>query len=334
MSAAKSERLLNLVILLLVARNYTTKEQIRALMEPYRESSDEAFDRMFERDKDDLRALGIPLEVGFVDKFFEDEQGYRIKRDAFELPEIDFAADEVAVLGLAARVWRHAGLAAATSRRAGQAQGGRAQLRPRAARPGGTRPRGRGAGLRGDVAGDRAPHPGAASTTPGAGETRAADPAPPALGRGHRPGTLVRRRARHRPRRAADVPAQPDRLERDRRPATPAPTRSRRAPTCAPSPQSLAPRQPDRTAVVLARPGAANGLRRRAEVSATGVTGPDGTLGLGRAAGALRLGDRLRRRAARVRRRGGRRVARRAARRRRDPAGRRRVGRERRGGAR
>ena len=86
MSAAKSERLLNLVILLLVARNYTSKEQIRELMEPYRASSDEAFDRMFERDKDDLRALGIPLETGFVDKFFEDEHGYRIKRDAFELP--------------------------------------------------------------------------------------------------------------------------------------------------------------------------------------------------------------------------------------------------------
>jgi proteasome accessory factor B len=114
-SAVKSERLLNLVILLLVARNYTTKEQIRQLMEPYRGSTDEAFDRMFERDKDDLRALGIPLETGYVDKFFEDEPGYRIKRDAFELPAIDFAPDEVAVVGLAARVWRHAGLAAATS---------------------------------------------------------------------------------------------------------------------------------------------------------------------------------------------------------------------------
>src|SRR6476659_5303859 len=84
-------------------------------MEPYRASSDEAFDRMFERDKDDLRALGIPLEVGSVDKYFDDEVGYRIKRDAFELPAIDFAPDEVAVLGLAARVWGHAGLAAATS---------------------------------------------------------------------------------------------------------------------------------------------------------------------------------------------------------------------------
>lgn len=43
--------------------------------------------------------------------------------------------------------------------------------------------------------------------------------------------------------------------------------------------QSLVPPRPDRTAVVLARPGAANDLRRRATVRATGVTGPDGTLG-------------------------------------------------------
>lgn len=115
MSAAKSERLLNLVILLLVANNYVTKERIRGLMEPYRNAGDEAFEKMFERDKEDLRGLGIPVELGSVDKFFDDEQGYRIKRDAFELPEIDFAPDEVAVLGLAARVWQHAGLASATS---------------------------------------------------------------------------------------------------------------------------------------------------------------------------------------------------------------------------
>ena len=170
-SAAKSERLLNLVILLLVARNYTTKEQIRALMEPYRDSSDEAFDRMFERDKDDLRALGIPLEVGYVDKFFEDEQGYRIKRDAFELPEIDFTADEVAVLGPG-----RPGLAARRTgrghvRRAGQAQGRRAQLRPRAARPGRARAGRRGARLRGDVAGDGAPHARCSFDYTRAGET-------------------------------------------------------------------------------------------------------------------------------------------------------------------
>src|SRR5215208_3407330 len=101
--------------MLLVSRTYVTKDRIREVIEGYDKDNDEAFEKMFERDKEELRALGIPIELGFVDKFFEDEQGYRIKRDAFELPEIDFAADEVAVLGLAARVWRHAGLAAATS---------------------------------------------------------------------------------------------------------------------------------------------------------------------------------------------------------------------------
>jgi proteasome accessory factor B len=114
-TATKSERLLNLVIMLLVSRGYVTKERIREVIEGYQGSEDEAFEKMFERDKAELRALGIPLEIGYVDKFFEDEQGYRIARDDFELPEIDLEPDEVAVLGLAARVWQHAGLAAATS---------------------------------------------------------------------------------------------------------------------------------------------------------------------------------------------------------------------------
>jgi proteasome accessory factor B len=78
-------------------------------------STDEAFEKMFERDKEDLRALGIPIEVGGYDPLFDDEQGYRVARSAFELPEIDLEADEAAVIGLAARVWQQAGLAAATS---------------------------------------------------------------------------------------------------------------------------------------------------------------------------------------------------------------------------
>jgi proteasome accessory factor B len=114
-TAWKSERLLNLVIMLLVSRTYVTKERIRQVIEGYDKSNDEAFEKMFERDKEELRSLGIPVELGHVDKFFEDEQGYRIKRDAFELPEVDLTPDEAAVLGLAARVWQHAGLAAATS---------------------------------------------------------------------------------------------------------------------------------------------------------------------------------------------------------------------------
>jgi proteasome accessory factor B len=115
LAARKSERLLNLLITLLVSRTYVTKERIRSVVEQYREAGDEAFEKMFERDKDELRSLGIPIEVGYLDRAFEDEPGYRIERAAFELPQIDLEPDEAAVIGLAARVWQHAGLASATS---------------------------------------------------------------------------------------------------------------------------------------------------------------------------------------------------------------------------
>ena len=115
MAARKSERLLNLLIALLVSRSYVTKDRIRGVVEQYRDSSDDAFEKMFERDKEELRSLGIPLEVGYVDRAFEDEPGYRVERSAFELPQIDLTPEEAAVVGLAARVWQHAGLASATS---------------------------------------------------------------------------------------------------------------------------------------------------------------------------------------------------------------------------
>jgi proteasome accessory factor B len=115
MTARKSERLLNLLITLLVSRTYVTKERLRSVVQPYREAGDDAFEKMFERDKEELRSLGVPIEVGFVDRAFEDEPGYRIERSALELPDIDLTPEEAAVVGLAARVWQHAGLAAATS---------------------------------------------------------------------------------------------------------------------------------------------------------------------------------------------------------------------------
>jgi proteasome accessory factor B len=115
LAARKSERLVNLLITLLVSRSYVTKERIREVVEQYRGTNDEAFEKMFERDKEELRSLGIPIEVGYVDRAFEDEPGYRVRRSAFELPQIDLEPDEAAVIGLAARVWQHAGLAAATS---------------------------------------------------------------------------------------------------------------------------------------------------------------------------------------------------------------------------
>src|SRR3546814_3048747 len=94
----KSERLLNLLILLLVQRNPVTKQKIRATIPDYQDASDEAFDRMFERDKDELRAIGVPLEIAAIDRFFGDETGYRIRPDEFALPGINLTADEAAVV--------------------------------------------------------------------------------------------------------------------------------------------------------------------------------------------------------------------------------------------
>jgi proteasome accessory factor B len=112
-TSRKSERLLNLLIMLLVQRHYVSKERIRGILYP--DSSREAFEKMFERDKEELRSLGVPIEVGNIDPLFDDEPGYRIKPDEFALPDIRLAADEAAVVGLATRVWEHARLAEATT---------------------------------------------------------------------------------------------------------------------------------------------------------------------------------------------------------------------------
>ena len=110
--AAKTERLLNLVIALLSTRMPLSKQRIRAAVPNYQDTaSDEAFDRMFERDKDELRELGIPLVTEPVDPLFDDETGYRIDRREYDLPEIAFEPDEVAALALAGRTWTQATLA-------------------------------------------------------------------------------------------------------------------------------------------------------------------------------------------------------------------------------
>ena len=113
MSSRKSERLLNLLIMLLVQRHYVSKDRIRSLL--YADSSDEAFEKMFERDKEELRSLGVPIEVGQMDAFFDDEPGYRIRPDELALPDIALEPDEAAVIGLATKVWQHAKLAEATT---------------------------------------------------------------------------------------------------------------------------------------------------------------------------------------------------------------------------
>jgi proteasome accessory factor B len=113
MSRRKTERLLSLVVCLLSSQRYLTATQIRAAVPGYPDSFD-AFKRMFERDKEELRDLGIPLEVG-TNAALDDEVGYRIPRQAYVLPDIRLEPDEAAVLALAARVWQRAELAGAAA---------------------------------------------------------------------------------------------------------------------------------------------------------------------------------------------------------------------------
>jgi proteasome accessory factor B len=116
-SSRRTERLLNLVICLAATRRWLTKEQIRAAVPQYADGDTaEAFDRMFERDKEDLRDLGIPVVTGTDERWFDDEPGYRIDRDDYALPPIELDAQELAVVGLASRVWQQASLAGPAAR--------------------------------------------------------------------------------------------------------------------------------------------------------------------------------------------------------------------------
>ncbi|AIA02617.1 transcriptional regulator [Streptomyces noursei ZPM] len=121
MAIAKAERLMNLALCLLGTRRPLTKHELRSSIEAYRDvfgpgaghgTGDDAFNRMFERDKDDLRELGLVIET--VDGI-DGEVGYLARRDSNRLPPITLDAEESAALGLAAKVWQQARLAGAAS---------------------------------------------------------------------------------------------------------------------------------------------------------------------------------------------------------------------------
>ncbi len=136
---------MNLVLCLLSTRQYLTAERIRATVPGYADApTDDAFFRMFERDKTELRELGVPLETGRASGF-DTADGYRIARQDYELGEIDLEPDEAAAVALAARLWDTPGLAGAAQgavvklRAAGvevdEADGGPVQPRVRAVEP-------------------------------------------------------------------------------------------------------------------------------------------------------------------------------------------------------
>ena len=103
----KNERLVNLTIALLATKRYLTKNEIFRNIEGYEGSAD-AKERMFERDKDDLRKLGIQIEVGGLDPLFDDEAGYRIRPENYALSLRDLTPTQVTLLSLAAQAWQDA----------------------------------------------------------------------------------------------------------------------------------------------------------------------------------------------------------------------------------
>lgn len=105
MPVRKSERLLNLIVMLLETTQPVTAEQIHRTIPGYGQDSWDTFKRMFERDKEELREMGIPVELTPVDAW-DTEQGYRIPKDRYYLPDLHLEPDELAALWLAAGLLR------------------------------------------------------------------------------------------------------------------------------------------------------------------------------------------------------------------------------------
>ncbi|KZE32603.1 helix-turn-helix transcriptional regulator [Microbacterium sp. T32] len=118
MSAASSrpapeERLVNLVVALMATEQGLTKDTILSSVAGYREqyeagASKDALEKMFERDKENLRGLGVPIET-IGDRADPDdlrEARYRVPTAEYALPEdISFSPAEVALLNIAGSVW-------------------------------------------------------------------------------------------------------------------------------------------------------------------------------------------------------------------------------------
>jgi proteasome accessory factor B len=118
------ERLFSLVLALLATEAGLTKNEILSTVQGYRQrykaGGDNAnLERQFERDKDDIRELGVPLETVDTPGDVGNNQTlrYRIPRGAYELPhDITFTSDETTLLNLAAMVWREGSLSGESRR--------------------------------------------------------------------------------------------------------------------------------------------------------------------------------------------------------------------------
>ena len=107
---SKLERLLNLTAALLTTAKPLAATELAERVPGY-PSDKVAFRRAFERDKEVLRDMGIPLDVAPVPGTDPPVDGYRISPDKYALRDPGLAPDEVAALPLATVAVRVDGLA-------------------------------------------------------------------------------------------------------------------------------------------------------------------------------------------------------------------------------
>jgi proteasome accessory factor B len=118
------ERLFSLVLALIATEHGLTKGEILSTVQGYRQryapgGDNATLERQFERDKDDIRDLGVPLET--VENPLETGNNqllrYRIPKGAYDLPEeVTFTPQETTLLNLAAEVWREGSLSSESRR--------------------------------------------------------------------------------------------------------------------------------------------------------------------------------------------------------------------------
>lgn len=115
----KEDRLFSLILALVSSREGLTKSEIlhtvRGYSDVYDFTVNTALDKMFERDKSELRSMGVIIDTLEL----AEEEGethnirYSISRKNYDLPStVQFSPEELTLLNLAANAWREASLSA------------------------------------------------------------------------------------------------------------------------------------------------------------------------------------------------------------------------------
>ena len=106
MSSHKTERLIDLIALLLSRKTPVTRARIKKLRPEYQTASEATFDRMFARDKKELLSIGVPVKLYHIEtdqeltspagiaKCKPEEIGYLIDSSEYFLPQLDLENDE------------------------------------------------------------------------------------------------------------------------------------------------------------------------------------------------------------------------------------------------